>query len=154
MTARRALAGLLFLTACRGGNAAPWPAPADIAEASAVMDTMASAILRHDGTRMLSVYWPGDSVMATSKGRVTVGTKALAARYLPWDTASVWRVEFDWQDRRFEPLAADVILGTARFTWRSRDSTGAVRDSMHGAWSGVFMRNDGRWALRHEHESW
>jgi hypothetical protein len=118
------------------------------------MDTMASAILRHDGTKMLSVYWVGDSVTATAHGRVSVGTGALAGRYLPWDTASTWRVQFAWQDRRLEPLARDVILATARFTWRSLDSTGAARDSIRGAWSGVLIRDGGRWALRHEHESW
>jgi hypothetical protein len=152
--ARLGIAGLLLLAACQENPAGGLATPADIAAASGVMDTMASAILRHDGTKMLSVYWVGDSVMATAGGRVSVGTAALAGRYLPWDTASTWRVEFAWQDRHFEPLAADVILATARFTWRSLDSTGAVRDSTLGAWSGVLIRDGGRWALRHEHESW
>ena len=152
--ARLGIVTLLLMAACQEQPAPRLPAPADIAAASAVMDTMASAILRHDGTKMLSVYWVGDSVMATAHGRVSVGTAALAGRYLPWDTASTWRVQFAWQDRRFEPLAPDVILATARFTWRSLDSTGAARDSIRGAWSGVLIRDGGRWALRHEHESW
>jgi len=148
------LAALVLLAACREQPAERWPSPADVTAASAVLDTMASAILRHDGTKMLSVYWVGDSVTATAHGRVSVGTGALAGRYLPWDTASTWRVQFAWQDRRLEPLARDVILATARFTWRSLDSTGAARDSIRGAWSGVLIRDGGRWALRHEHESW
>jgi hypothetical protein len=92
--------------------------------AGAVLDTMAAAIGRHNGTLMASVYATRPSAAAITQGDAARGPDAIRARYAPWDTASAWSGQVAWADRALEPLGPDAILATATFTWSQLDPSG------------------------------
>lgn len=129
------------------------PSEADLAMAGAVLDTMAAAIGRHDGTLMASVYATRPSAAAIAQGEAARGPDAIRARYAPWDTASAWSGQVTWADRALEPLGPDAILATATFTWSQLGPDGKRVEFPAGVWTGVLVREGARWALLHEHES-
>ena len=153
------IAGLVvtsaLLAACQA-SAPPAPAvpsEADLAMAGAILDTMAAAIERHDGTLMASVYAARPSAAAIAQGEAARGPDAIRARYAPWDTASAWTGRVVWGDRRLEPLGPDAILATATFTWSQEGPDGKRVETPGAVWTGVLVREGTRWALLHEHES-
>ena len=153
------IAGLVvtsaLLAACQA-SAPPAPAvpsEADLAMAGAILDTMAAAIERHDGTLMASVYAARPSAAAIAQGEAARGPDAIRARYAPWDTASAWTGRVVWDDRRLEPLGPDAILATATFTWSQEGPDGKRVEVPGAVWTGVLVREGPRWALLHEHES-
>lgn len=144
-----------LLAACQpSAPAAPaGPSDADLAMAGAVLDTMAAAIGRHDGTLMASVYATRPSAAAISQGDAARGPEAIRTRYAPWDTASAWSGQIAWADRALEPLGPDAILATATFTWSQAGPDGKRVEFPGAVWTGVLVREGARWALLHEHES-
>ncbi|HEX9164334.1 MAG TPA: nuclear transport factor 2 family protein [Gemmatimonadales bacterium] len=144
-----------LLAACQPAAPPPPAAPseADLAMAGAILDTMAAAIGRHDGTLMASVYATRPSAAAITQGEAAQGPDAIRARYAPWDTASAWSGQVVWADRTLEPLGPDAILATATFTWSQLDPSGKRVEFPGAVWTGVLVREGARWALLHEHES-
>jgi ketosteroid isomerase-like protein len=121
--------------------------------ARAIMDGMAQAVRKQDGRLMASHYADSGSVTFASHA-FWAWTKAdLAKAYAAWDSTRNKGTFISWDERRFERLGPDAVLGLARLRLARGTPTGTAADTVKGSWTGVFMRRGGKWALTHEHES-
>ena len=77
----------------------------------------------------------------------------LAKLYFSWDSTKSKGTFISWDERRFERLGPDAVLGLARLRLARGTPNGTAADTSKGSWTGVFTRRNGTWALSHEHES-
>jgi len=120
--------------------------------AAAAMDSMADAIRRQDGAKMLRTY-ADSGLIYSSHGMLVTSRPALDSVYGAWDSTKTRGSVMIWQDRRYEVLGPRAVLATARFRLAIGNRTGTPADTTIGTWTGVFVKRNGRWVLFHEHES-
>lgn len=121
--------------------------------ATAIMDGMAQAVRRQDGRAMASHYADTGSVTFASHAMWAWNKPDLAKLYYAWDSTKSKGTFISWDERRFERLGPDAVLGLARLRLARGTPTGTAADTVRGSWTGVFTRRNGKWALSHEHES-
>lgn len=139
----------MVLAAASGRALAAQTGPA--AAAAAIMDSMADAVQRQDGAKMLRSY--DDSAIYSSHGLMVRSKRELEPVYGAWDSTKTRGTYLKWIDRRFQVLAPDLVLGTSRLKLAPGNPKGQPTDTVTGTWTGVFIRRGSRWALLHEHES-
>lgn len=121
--------------------------------ARAIMDGMAQAVRKQDGRLMVSHYADTGSVTFASYAHWSWTKPDLAKAYYAWDSTKSRGTFINWDERRFERLGPDAVLGLARLRLARGTPTGTAADTVRGSWTGVFTRRGGKWALSHEHES-
>ena len=121
--------------------------------ARAIMDGMAQAVRKQDGRLMASHYADTGSVTFASHALWFWSKADLAKAYAGWDSSRSKGTFISWDERRFERLGPDAVLGLARLRLARGTPTGTAADTAKGSWTGVFTRRGGKWALSHEHES-
>ena len=121
--------------------------------ARSIMDGMAQAVRRQDGRAMASHYADTGSVTFASHAFWAWSKPDLAKLYYAWDSTKSKGTFISWDERRFERLGPDAVLGLARLRLARGTPTGTAADTVNGSWTGVFTRRNGKWALSHEHES-
>ena len=121
--------------------------------ARAIMDGMAQAVRRQDGRAMASHYADTGPVTFASHALWLWNKTDLSKLYLAWDSTKGKGTFINWDERRFERLGPDAVLGLARLRLAAGTPTGTAPDTVRGSWTGVFTRRGGKWALSHEHES-
>jgi imidazolonepropionase-like amidohydrolase/ketosteroid isomerase-like protein len=121
--------------------------------ATAIMDGMAQAVRRQDGRAMASHYADTGSVTFASHAFWAWNKPDLAKLYFSWDSTRSKGTFISWDERRFERLGPDAVLGLARLRLARGTPNGTAADTAKGSWTGVFTRRNGKWALSHEHES-
>ena len=121
--------------------------------AQSIMDGMAQAVRRQDGRAMASHYADTGPVTFASHALWAWSKPDLARLYYAWDSTRSKGTFISWDERRFERLGPDAVLGLARLRLARGTPTGSAADTVKGSWTGVFTRRNGKWALSHEHES-
>jgi imidazolonepropionase-like amidohydrolase/ketosteroid isomerase-like protein len=121
--------------------------------AQAIMDGMGQAVRRQDGRAMASHYAETGSVTFASHAFWAWTRPDLARLYFAWDSTRSKGTFISWDERRFERLGPDAVLGLARLRLARGTPTGTSADTVKGSWTGIFTRRNGKWALSHEHES-
>ena len=121
--------------------------------ATAIMDGMAQAVRRQDGRAMASHYADTGSVTFASHAFWAWNKPDLAKLYFSWDSTRSKGTFISWDERRFERLGPDAVLGLARLRLARGTASGTAADTSKGSWTGVFTRRNGKWALSHEHDS-
>jgi imidazolonepropionase-like amidohydrolase/ketosteroid isomerase-like protein len=121
--------------------------------AQSIMDGMGQAVRRQDGRAMASHYADTGPVSFASHALWAWNKPDLAKLYSAWDSTRSKGTFISWDERRFERLGPDAVLGLARLRLARGTPTGTAADTVKGSWTGIFTRRNGKWALSHEHES-
>ena len=145
--------------ACRGASGS---APLTAAEREAIADTLTRLV--HDAYDLsrpdpvagfLGLYPDSGRVVSAAAGRVTTSRDSLASQ-IRWFWENVGRnmrePEWIWEGTWVDVLSRDAAVLTTRYRVPHRTPAGAPHE-IGGAWTAVFARRGGRWAIVQEHLS-
>jgi hypothetical protein len=159
-----ALAALVAAAALAGGcrDRGIDGAPLRPAERQAIADSLRHLVERaYDLSRpdvvagFLSLYPDTGRVVSAAAGRVTTTRDSLDAQ-IRWFWENVGRnmqgPEWIWEGVWVDVLGRDAAVLTARYRVPHLTPAGAPHE-IGGAWTAVFVRRAGRWAIVQEHLS-
>jgi ketosteroid isomerase-like protein len=137
--------------------------PMTTAQRDAIADTLRSLIVSaYDLTRpgdavarLMSLYPPSGPVISASGGRVSTSRDTLEAEIRAfWDNVgrNMRDPKWTWGAMHVDVLAPDAAVVTATYRVPHLTPAGAPHE-IAGAWTAVFARREGRWAIVQEHLS-
>ncbi|HEX6060263.1 MAG TPA: DUF4440 domain-containing protein [Gemmatimonadaceae bacterium] len=155
-----ALAAIVTAGGCR--MAEPAPPTMRPAEREAIADSLRRLVERAYDLEQpdvvagfLSLYPDTGRVVSAAAGRVTTSRDSLASEIRAfWDGVgrNMQDPEWFWEETWVDVLSRDAAVLTTRYRVPHHTPEGAPH-SIGGAWTAVFTRRDGRWAIVQEHLS-
>jgi len=114
------------------------------AEVIATVDSLYAAMNEHDADRVLGHYLQSDQFLYVGVSESVQGLQTFTTLVRPW-YASHPDVTFEHQILHVQALAPDVATVTVR---------GGSTEVPYLMWTRTLVRQDGRWLIALEHESW
>jgi hypothetical protein len=145
--------------ACRGAGPGATPTAA---EREAIADSLLRLVERaYDLSRpdvpagCVALYPDTGRVVSVAAGRVTTTRDSLEAQIRSfWENVgrNMEEPQWIWEASWVDVLSRDAAVVTTRYRVPHRTPTGNPH-TIGGAWTAVFVRRDGRWAIVQEHLS-
>ena len=133
------------LTACQGGNTvSDAQRTAAIGEVSQTVDSLFAAMNAHDPDRLLAHYRKGNDFTYVAVATTMRGWDAFAGMTRAY-VAQHPDVTFEHHILQIQVPAPDVAVATIE---------GSASDAPFLMWTQVYVRENGRWVITLEHESW
>lgn len=135
--------GSLLLSACRADR----PSSEDEAEIRAVLDRQKDAWNRGDLEAFMQGYHQRPDIVFTSGAKIRRGWNETLTSYQKryGDEGEMGHLEFS--EVELSPVGADGAIALGRFTLTETPQAGT------GIFSLVFAREQGKWAIVHDHTS-
>ena len=119
------------------------------------LSEIAQAVSGRDVERLMRVYVTEEPLYNAVEGSVITSRDSLEAAFRrSWGRLPEGPISLRWENVHIEPLPGGHALVVAEFDWVQRDGTGIPIDSVHAAWTGLFVRSNRGWHLKAEHQSW
>lgn len=150
---------LIVITAC---HAAAPPPQLSAAEKQAIADTLEQEIAAaydlskpNPVQRMMSLYPDSGPIVSAAAGRVITSRDSLKA-----DLETFWKYvgsnmrdpRWVWEKKYVEVISPNAAVLTATYHIPHIQPNGMPHD-LHGAWTALFERRNGKWVIVQEHLS-
>lgn len=139
------LAATAMAVACQAGGTVSDARRADVTtEVTQAVDSLFTAMNAHDAERILSHYRKGNDFTYVAVATTLRGWDAFAGMTRAYN-ASHADVTFEHHIDQIQVLSPDVAVATIQ---------GSASDAPYLMWTQVYVREEGRWLVTLEHESW